>query len=243
VIPFKTERYCPDCIDKVGGGTGSVPWESQRATLGFLGAYWATLKAVLLSPSAFYQSMPTDAGLGAPLGYHVLFGWVFGAIAALEQLALNVALIGTLSTILKTPGGGSVPFGPENAIGPIFQIMVLPVALVIDAFVGGAFDHVVALLCGGTGSYEATVRLRCYAAGSAAPLSIIPIGGPIATWIWKWICQYHGFVHAHRLSSGKALLCVVWPLILGVVCCCSGLGLAFILGAAGGAGGGGGGGF
>jgi len=52
--------------------------------------------------------------------------------------------------------------------------------------------------------------------------------------VWALTIQYHGFRIQHGLSEGKALVCVLWWL---VVACCLGAGLVFLaigmIGAAG----------
>lgn len=244
VIPFQNERYCPDCIDKLGpGGTqGNVPWENDREKLGIVGAYLATMKRVLLDPDAFYQGMPTDAGLGPPLGYMVLFASIFGIIGHLLTFVVSVAFMGGL---MKAGGPGARAFGPENVVGVAFQCFITPFAALIGAFVGGAIYHVVALLLGGTASYEATVRIVCYAAGSAALFDVIPWFGPLLIApLWAMGCHYFAFKNVHRLAPGKAALCAGWPLLLALCCCGSFLALltfALLAGTAGGGGGGGGG--
>ncbi|HVB38682.1 MAG TPA: hypothetical protein VND92_09105, partial [Vicinamibacterales bacterium] len=67
------------------------PWEGPGPTGP---RFIETAKAVLLAPTAMFQRMRRDGGMGAPLGFGVLGSTVGFAIALVMQLAISLLMPG-----------------------------------------------------------------------------------------------------------------------------------------------------
>ena len=87
-----------------GQAPGSdFPWDA-RDRLGFVTAFAETTLSVLTRPASFYRAMPVVGGLGSPLLYALIAGWLGLAAAALYQ-AIWISIVGP----------SMLPFGMERA--------------------------------------------------------------------------------------------------------------------------------
>jgi hypothetical protein len=215
VRPYLNGRFCPSCIDiasggGVGGG-GSVPWENERATLGTIGAWVKTAKAAAFNADEFFQRMPTEGpGIGPPMGFNVLGGSFFGFIGQLAVLVVMVAI---------TSASGSASTAAAQLVPQtICWSVALPLLIVIGSLIMAALNHLVVLMCGGARGFETTFRILSYGTGAVSPLQAIPWVGALVAAVWNMYIMYFGYKHAQRLSPGKALICTLWPLFLGLIC-------------------------
>jgi len=245
-LPEATVRYCPHCGSDLaptgvvftpppipagasasaGGEPGGVPWEG-RGRLGILDALFETTREVLASPAWFFRRMPKSGGIGAPLGYAVLVGWV-GLVAASFYQA-----------ILHSVGGPSWPFfveRPEWAgaiaviegwLGFVVQAIFAPVFITIGVFIGAGIFHLMLLLLGAARrDFEATFRVTSYAQATAV-LLLIPFCGQLVATVWAIVLYVIGLAEVHETSRGRAAAAVLLPLLL--ICCCCGAFLAVLL--------------
>jgi hypothetical protein len=191
--------------------------------MGFLPAFFETLKLVLLNPSVAFASMRPEGGLADPLIYGVIggsVGWLFYFI-----FSLFLGSLGTLGN--HNALGGLVGLG----LGGIFGLILFPIALTIVLFIGAALVHLCLVLVGGAKrSYETTLRVLCYSVGSTYPLMIVPFCGGAIAGIWCLIVECVGLAKAHETTIGKAVLAVLLPVI---VCCGAGFVLAIMFGTLG----------
>lgn len=180
-----------------------------------------TTKQVLGSPTSFYEAMPAAGGIGSPLLYGVIVGWL-GVVAA--------TLYSTLFQSIVAPGVGA--FG-ENAQfaallaftegwgGFVLQAILAPVGLVIGLFLASGIFHLMLLILGGAREdFEATFRVVGYAQATSV-LMVVPFCGSFVGGVWSLVLYAIGLSKVHRISGGKAAAAVLLPLAL--VCCCCGL--------------------
>jgi len=115
---------------------------------------------VLTRTSSFFESLRTQSGLAPPLVFAAAMGLLSGAIHALY------AVVG-----LGAAGG---PLGGAfGAVAGFGMIVVAPfLAVIVGSFIGGAIVHVIALLAGGKGSFEHSVRVASYVQ-AVMPLSAV----------------------------------------------------------------------
>ncbi len=224
-LPGPGGNFCPDCVALAGiGGAGStIPWESERVTLGLFAAYWKTAKACLFDPDAFFRAMPTVGGLESALGFNVLGVTVFGWIG-------QVILIVIMSTGMLALGGSQAGSALAMQIPQqICQMVALPIVAAIGLFIGAAIYHLVALILGAQKGFECTFRILSYGMGSVAVFNLVPALGALVGWIWSFVLLYYGFKNAQQLSSGRALIAATWTLFL--IFCCGGAIVAIVFGA------------
>jgi hypothetical protein len=246
-LPESPGRYCPNCGGDLeaappdtgasgppalesppplppGGGTappgGGSPWDS-RDRLGFLGALVETTKQVLGQPGRFFQEMPTTGGIGAPLLYAVVIGWV-GIVAAGLYSTLFQSIVGsTLMSFGERPELAEMLHFAQSWSGFVVQIVFAPVGIVIGVFVAAGVFHLMLLLLGGAQhGFEATFRVVSYSQAPAVVM-LVPFCGSLIAWIWYVVLYVIGLAAAQRIGHGKAAAAVLVPFVL--VCCCCGL--------------------
>lgn len=193
-----------------------VPWE-RRKELGFFTGLFETIRGVMLEPGRTFRGMNPAGGLGAPLFFFVIMGTVTGSVAVLYQ---------TVFTSLQ--GGGEEGAVAALAVSSVtvgLTIMLLPIFLVLGAFVSSALMHLGLMILGGARRpFEATFRVACYAGGSTSVLQLLPgCGGLIAT-IWNLVALIIGIAEVHGISKGKAAVAILLP---SLVCC--GLVIAMVI--------------
>ncbi|EDY20063.1 hypothetical protein CfE428DRAFT_2652 [Chthoniobacter flavus Ellin428] len=192
-------------------GRNGPPWEN-RDQLGFFPAIWQTVKGCLTEPAATFANMRRDGGLGAPLGYLVITSWAGGLVTILSQAVIQLGTNPVLSQNQKTPfpmvwGAGML----------VAWALLLPVIAIINSFVTSGLTHLALMICQGAKQpFETTYRTYCYAMGSAAALQVIPICGAYASGIWGLVVLCIGISKMHEISTGRAVLGVLLPMI---VCC------------------------
>jgi hypothetical protein len=163
--------------------------------------------------------MSPEGGINGPLSYHVLGGTIFGGI--------GVLLMGLLQVALASMGPMGNKAGAEAIASTLCNVVALPVICVIVAFMGSALYHLIVLVLGGTRGYETTFRVYAYSAGAVQVLAVIPGLGGMVGGIWSMVLVYNGFRHCQQMSSGRALMATLAPVILS--CCCFGaIAFAFV---------------
>jgi hypothetical protein len=214
------------------GGALMPAWENRK-TLGVISAATETVQQVLMNPSDTFTRLRRDGGFWEPLFYHILLATLAAAVSAGLSVLLNISAAGPaklLEMISKTQGMNSQvsqslnlsissgAVGVGAAIGAmLFAVIFTPVGVTIGAFVGALISHLFLMIVGGAKrDFETTFRVVNYASGSVAPLSAIPIVGPLVGSIWCIVLYVIGFSKAHDISVGRAALAVLLPLFL---CC------------------------
>lgn len=215
--------------DAAGGGSSAAPaggpaqdgppWE-DRERLGFGAAFVDTTKGVLAEPADFFRRMRPSGGLGAPLFYGVLTGYLGFVVTSLYQLVWHLA-----------SGGPAVPAGdsPAERLAAAFQggttplqfainVVIGPIGLAALLFLGAGICHLMLLVLGGARrDFEATFRVVCYASATAL-FQIVPGCGSLVSGIWNLVAMVVGLSEVHGISRGKAAAAVLLPLVL--FCCC-----------------------
>jgi hypothetical protein len=235
-LPEPSSSFCPRCGKPVGAalGVSGTPWE--RGGAGRVSAFVETSKQILFSPGVFFESMPVSGGMGQPLVYGIVAGFL-GAVAGAIYVALVRLTFG--SSILALAGEQSRALGAfsilQGGVGFVFTLIFAPVFVIMGIFISAGIYHVVLLLLGAAKeAFEATFRVCCYTQ-AVSLLAFIPLCGASLRPFWTVAVLTIGFSRAHRIGVGMAFLAVMIPLIL-VCCCCAGA-MGAIVGMAGGLGG------
>jgi hypothetical protein len=189
-----------------------IPWEDP-ARPGLIDRFVETVKVLASQPADAFDRMPTAGGIGQPLLFAIIVGWIGIAVSAIWMLLF---------------GGMWLPFVDQSQIGEvgamfgfstgltIMMIVVAPILVIIGLFIQAAILHLMLLIVGGAKEgFEATTRVCSYA--YAAQLAqIIPFCGGILATVWSLILLVVGLSEAHGVSRGKAAVAVILPLVL---CC------------------------
>jgi hypothetical protein len=205
-----------------GARTG-LPWE-RRQERGFFNAFIETLSMVLTRPAEAFSVMKREGGLGEPLVYAIIGGWVGGIVSFLFSLGFQ-------SVGLFTDQHNGLAAMAGMGLGSAAIIVFLPLFIAIALFICSAIVHLCLMIVGGANQpFETTFRVLAFSQGSTGPLQIVPICGGIIAGVWALVCNCIGLARAHETDTGRAVLAVFLPLI---VCCGGGLLIAFMFGALG----------
>ena len=209
-----------------GGPRASIPWD-ERDRIGLFSALVETTRDVLAGPGAFFRAMPLSGGLGSPLLYAVLIGWL-GLVASEFYWAIFRSVAGSSWGALGVdrPEIAAVLGWVEGWAGFLVQVVFGGVFVVIGVFVTAGVLHLMLLLLGGARrDFEATLRVVSF---SQAPsvLFLVPFCGQLVGGIWGLVLYVLGLAEAHRIGHGKAAAAVLLP-ILVLCCCCAGMAFLF----------------
>jgi hypothetical protein len=249
-LPESPGRYCPNCGGElqaeppaVGASTpppppglppplpggsggagapagGGSPWES-RDRLGFLGALVETTRQVLGQPTRFFREMPTTGGIGAPLLYAVVIGWVGAAVSGLYSALFQSVVGSSLASFGERSGFAEAFQFAQSWAGLLIQVVFAPVWIAIVMFLVAGIFHLMLLVLGGARrDFEATFRVVSYAEAPAV-LMVLPFCGGLVAAVWSLVLYIIGIAEAQGVGHGKAAAAVLLPLAL--VCCCCGL--------------------
>jgi hypothetical protein len=184
---------------------GGVPWENRK-NIGFFSSLWHTWIQVMFSPQEFFARMPIGGGIGAPLGFAIIFG------------ILSLILGFPSSMITQGPmfEEGSVLFhgGLESFLKFSLIILLLsPIWISLSYFILGGIFHLGVLILGSRGGYEGTFRVLTYCA-SANVFQVIPFIGGLISGIYGLILTALGFKNVHNFSTARAVFSILFPIIV-----------------------------
>ncbi|MGC8906633.1 MAG: YIP1 family protein [Desulfomonilaceae bacterium] len=226
--PDEDARFCPSCGNPLplksfpqGTGSGdesgrheaydaherdmaraapvnSCPWENIEE-LGFLQAIGATLKQSLLEPVRFFTAMPRTGGWLHPLLYAIIIGTT-GNLAGYVLGALF-----------------EIPLISQSKLSPgmtLFVGMLMPLLVWLGVMLWAVVLHGAIILFGAKKNpFEATLRITSYAS-SPDILNVIPTVGWVIAAVWKIVLVIIGVREVHRVSTGRAALAVLFPVLL-----------------------------
>jgi hypothetical protein len=144
---------------------------------GFLRNYYDTGKKVLLKPGEFFKEMPTTGGYKDPLIFAIITAVIMGV--GLTIITLGVGFL---------------------------AIVFAPIAVAISIFLAALLLLICAKIVGGTGTYEATLRVAAYA-NIVNIIGWIPIVSVLGS-IYGLVLTVIGMKEIHSLSTVKAIIAV-----------------------------------
>lgn len=201
------ELYCAECDAKVG----VIPWERDRARLGSLGAWWATVVQVVLRPAAALARVArTDAG--SSFGFGIVSA-IFLLVGSLEWMAVILYLqrawaeerfgtgvfVGSLALMQASRTFGVMPFRIAATLATT--------PLVVRALARAAGRQV---------TLAVAERWTHYAIGAFA-LSVVPLGTLVGVVLAiRNIAIAAGGQHASMSTRGLlAMALLAWWIAVG----------------------------
>jgi hypothetical protein len=181
-----------------------------------------TTRRALAEPVSFFRTMPTSGGIGSPLLYAVVLGWL-GLVASSLYGAVFQSIVGHgLSPLAERPEFAPILTLVEGWGGFAFQVVFGAIFVLVGLFIGSGVCHLMLLLLGGAQrDFEASFRAVCYAQAPSVLLVIPFCGQPIAL-VWTLVLYVIGLAEAHRIGYGKSAAAVLLPIAL-LCCCCAGV--------------------
>jgi hypothetical protein len=162
------------------GAPGSPPVSAQGIVQAFV--------AVLTRPASFFESVKGQTGYGPPLVFAIVMGVVGGVIHAIFTFANIIPVFGFMA-----------------GVG---MIILMPIFAVIGCFIGGAIVHIVAMIAGGKGTFEQSVRIAGYSAAIlpvSAVLTFIPVVRHLPAFYGLYIAAL-GIIALHLADRRKTFV-------------------------------------
>jgi hypothetical protein len=175
------------------------PWESGE---GFIRAFFQTVKESLFSPTQFFKKISFGEGYWSPLIYGLITG-IIGNGCAIFWFWLFMAQLIPLDRL---------PF--QYSLSILQMIIPLPFHQAFAILIGSAILHLCLIIVGGNHhGYKTTFRAVSYSY-SAYLFGIIPFIGLVIGGIYTFILTIIGVREGHGISTGKAVLAVLLPVIV-----------------------------
>jgi hypothetical protein len=177
---------------------------------------------ILGRPTEFYRAMPMTGGIGAPLLYAVIIGWIGIAAAGFYSALFNTIVGSSMAAFGESQEVAEVVGFVQSWGGFLFQLVFGGVMVAIGAFIASGIYHLMLLILGGARrDFEATFRVVCFA---EAPyiFMLVPFCGNVVAGIWAIVLAIIGLSQAHQIGGGKAAAAVLLPIVI-FCCCCAGM--------------------
>ena len=177
-----------------------TPWESGG---GFIGAFLQTTQEVLFSPTKFFKKAAAGKGYWSPFIFAMISGIIGSGVVLLWQWLF-------LSGIVPSQFFSAATYSVILTVA----IISIPFTIALSILIGSGVTHLCLMIVGGNRKgFEATFRAISYSYG-AALFYIVPIIGGFVGGIYLFILAILGVREGHEISTGKAVLAVLLPLIV-----------------------------
>ncbi len=192
------------------------PWD-RRKEIGFLSAFFQTLKLSLLDPQRFFTSLPAQGGYESPIYFGIICNILGGIFNALYLILFQGLIFSVLIHFIPV----ALPPLPDLAAGAGFHVMLtvmgifaIPISAFIDLFIQSAIYQLFLWIVGGNqNGFEATFRVYSFSQGTRI-IKIIPFFGSMIARIWQYVLLVIGFKKLHGASTTQALLTVFLPVFI-----------------------------
>ena len=208
-----------------GGKRPGAPWD-RRAELGFGTALIDTTKGVLFEPGRFFREMALDGGIGGPLLYGVMLGYLGLVVSTFYDFVMQT-LMGGQNVVNQLLAQLGLP--PQDDLLVVSTIVTLVIGaplVAMGTFFVAAVCHLMLLILGGDRKgFEATFRVAAFT-GAVSLFQLLPVCGSFLSLVFGLVVVVIGLSEAHDIGRGRAAAAVALPLL--VLCCASG-GLVLLL--------------
>ncbi len=190
-------------------GTDSTAHETHAAAGEFqidepFTSLLSTTRAVLFSPQRFFDELPPDGPLGAPVLYFLICSAitvVINVVASLTFLAVPVGI---------AVAAGSLDAGLLIRVLSVFvfaSLVILPALFVAGFFASVFVLHAFIRIVAGRDQkgLPATLRVSCYAVGAPVAVAWIPLAGILAVFYCFYL-HTTGLKRVHRISTARSLV-------------------------------------
>jgi hypothetical protein len=179
-----------------------VPWESGE---GFIGAFFRTTRDALFSSSRFFKKVGSGEGYLSALIYGLICGIIGsgGALVWQWYLFSQWFPVGKLSDM-------------ASGIYIMVLIVLVPFAIIFSLVFGSIVTHFCLMIVGGNKKgFQTTFRAISYAFAGHL-FAVLPFIGSTIGGIYFLILMIIGLRESHTISTGKAVLAIFLPFIVGV---------------------------
>jgi hypothetical protein len=195
----------------------TAPAETPSALPSGEPRFWPAFQAAVAQPADLFRATKGSTGFAGPIGFAATIGAIMGAVLLVSYLALGALVLGAHR------GGDSMAFGIVGfGAAAVKGIVFVPLGWLLAAAGSGVLVHAVSRLSGGSGGFDRSLRIACYALAPVAFFSVfrsvlgyVPIVrtaaafAPLAAlgW-WAWVVS-HGVETLHGGRRTPALVLAV----------------------------------
>jgi hypothetical protein len=178
----------------------------------------STTRDVLFSPRRFFDGLPPDGSLSAPVIYFLVCSAVTAVINTVATFTFLAVPVGIALAISSIEAGMLVRI---LAVFMFASLVALPMLLVAGFFVSVPIQHAFIRLVAGRDQegLRATLRVSCYSVGAPVAVAWIPLAG-IPAVFYCFYLHATGLKRVHRISTGRflwaTLMLVTLLLVLAV---------------------------
>lgn len=191
----QNQTEMPDEAPTISLDMKYCPWEDQDE-VGFFAGLYRTVRRSLTNPSDFFALLPKQGGYLAPALFALIIQSTAGIISSIWSTALDNSIFNVISASFPN----LIALALLIPIGVFIAIVLMSLTLHLSLFIlGGANEN-----------FEATFRVVCYSSGPDL-LTIIPILGSAAAFVWRSVLVIMGLKRVHETSLAKSLLAFVLP--------------------------------
>ncbi len=168
--------------------------------------FFEKVKGIILEPARTFDAS-RDNTLKDALEYYIVITSIF---------SFFILILGEISSKLfgtMMDGVGMMAGANGGIAGAISNFLLLLILIVIGAFVGGAFIHIFVYIAGGRKGIVRTIIALMYADTPYLLFGWIPIIGLIAM-IWSILLSILGIRQFQDLTTGRAILAILLPIIV-----------------------------
>lgn len=187
---YRANQYCP--------------WEDEQQT-GFFKGLLLTLRQSLFQPTKFFGQVSLHGGYKLPFLYALIIysismvaAYFFSAITELKSVPMGMPQ----NILFDGAGIGSLIY---LFLVVTLEIFFKPVVLFLGLMVLGVKNS----------TLEGTFRISCYSSGPTL-FNVIPVYGSFVAGIWEFVILVIGLREAFRISTGKAIMAILLPLVITV---------------------------
>ena len=164
----------------------------------------------MLEPSKTFDALKEEP-LEEVLKYYAVIAAIYSAL-----LALLLTFAGNLFGTMMGFGNNGMMMGSGTGIGAAITFFVrFMIITFVSAFIGGATVHIFVYIMGGRRGIAQTIKAIMYGSTPSLLFGWIPVINFLAM-IWSLFAQIIGIRQLHELTTGKAILVVILPIIIAI---------------------------
>ena len=197
---FRVDAYSQSGPDDSGE---SITWENRKR-IGLIKAYFIIFSEIVCRPKTFFASLKNESSIWPPLFFFVITASFFSYMVYLVYGMFDYVLL----HVFEKPVSEFAQFYFRTA-----GIILTPFTALISFFIRAVFLHLSVLLFGGRNGFKSTLKVVGYSSVSYVA-NLIPCIGFFVWALWEIGLCICGIKKLHNLSQGRAVLSVLFPVIL-----------------------------
>lgn len=191
-------------------GRPPIPWEEPGRP--WFNAFLATLQLLATRPREAFERMPITGDVLRPFLFALITGWIGLVFQSLWELSMR-DVMRSMAPPGAFKGAYELPVGAWPFIAALGPFLVA-----IGVLINTVIYHLFLFLTGSAKrGFAATLRVLCYAQ-AASLLLIVPLCGAFVGAVWTIVLMIIGLSAAHGITTGRAALAVLLPIVLCCTC-------------------------